>query len=68
MQITSRMAKQGKMKNVVIKLQARDILSQNIIIYQNLNMNNTNYEAGKSTEFRLTNPGRNAKISISYTF
>ncbi len=68
MQITSRMAKQGKMKNVVIKLQARDILSQNIIISQNLNMNNTNYEAGKSTEFRLTNPGRNAKISISYTF
>lgn len=68
LQISSRMAKKGKMNNMSIKLQAKDILSQNIIIYQNLNLDHTNYEAGKSTEFRITNPGRTLKLSVSYRF
>lgn len=67
-QLSMRMATKGKWERLTLKLQGMDFLSQNILIYQNLNMDHTDYVQGESLEFRVTNPGRRAKLSLTYSF
>ena len=67
-QLTMRMGKEGKRKNLVMKLKFNDILSQKIIIYQNQLSQGTDFQEGISRQMRVTNPGRNIGLSISYRF
>ena len=67
-QLSMRMAQKGKWQRLSLKLQATDILAQNILIYQNQGVEGTDYVEGQSLDFRVTNPGRQAKLTLTYNF